>query len=66
MRCDNSIEARKNRILRRNEVGSLIAALPYFVDGMSDYDLEQEDIRFYKYVEEHGTEKGFVPMTVEK
>ena len=66
MRCDNSIEARKKRVLRRNEVGTLIAGLPFFVDGMSDYDLEQERNRYYAYIEEHKTDEGFVRMTIKE
>ena len=41
-----TIEARKQLILHREFVGALIYERPYFVDGMSDYDLEQEYERY--------------------
>lgn len=47
-------------------VGALIYELPYFVDGMSDYDLEQEYERYNQYCLEHGTCEGFEPMKITK
>ena len=62
---NNSIEERKKRILHAEDVGPIIYENPYFVDGMSDYDLEQEYERYRAYTLEHGTAEGFVPMTIE-
>ena len=41
-------EYRKNMVLRVKDVG-FIAENKYFVDGMTDYELEQEDERYKKY-----------------
>lgn len=64
MKYDNSIEARKKRKLYAREVGSIISEAPYFVEGMSDYDLEQEHDRFMEYWKEHGITEGFEPMKI--
>lgn len=61
-----TIEARKQLILHREFVGALIYELPYFVDGMSDYDLEQEEARYNAYCLEHGSDEGFEPMKITK
>ena len=66
MKYDNSTEARKKRILHWNTVGTIIREAPYFVDGMSDYDLEQEYERYNQYCLEHGTCEGFEPMKITK
>jgi hypothetical protein len=33
---------------------------------MTDYELEQEYERYREYTLEHGTNEGFVPMTIPK
>ncbi len=58
-----TIEYRKKMVLRTWDVGSL-AENPYFVDGMTDYELEQEEQRYNAYCLEHGTNEGFVPIKI--
>lgn len=58
-------EYRKNMVLRAKDVG-FIAENKYFVDGMTDYELEQEEERYKKYCLEHGTDEGFIPIKIPK
>lgn len=64
MKYDNSIEARKKRVLRAKDMGIIINEAPYFVDGMTDYEFEKEQERYDEYTSTHGTNEGFVPMKV--
>ncbi len=64
MKYDNSIAARKKRILRAKDMGSIINEAPYFVDGMTDYEFEKEQERYDAYTLKYGTDEGFVPMEI--